>query len=942
MATDLTIRTCSSCAHAAICPNREAFMAFYNHRDEVMVKCGDGTGNLDDTQAVTVRIEHRYLDGPGLEQLYRELGLGNGFGCNPCMWANGCPLNGWKHPYDTPIYMPYPHAAGYIAPLCQGARTPNGDRIQFIAPVAPPATNQVHASPYPPFSTKYTSCSDCPNLNNDKVDYAKLGGTVYSTFDVTNLDTEIDKVINLADIPTPTSIMAGYQRAESNPETFTVTSEENIFIIYYTYGTSSTTPIPDPIPDAMSEDEIKSAGLNRKLEIFYGEESYFIGSNLKSSANSMQNLYCTGIIAGIPRYNGPGDISISYGSRMMCRTDGDGYIRNVHMLGASDYKYMIGTTTAATHNPLAVMEAAESDTIQLVIEHHKDWKLDEDALKRQVAPYAEIEIATAFASSSDRAAESIFITFGETDVHMALQFIHRAYYDNSAYTKINYDTWDPAKLYLSMATMKGELAGTEYIALKPETLRVFNDKSIDSPSYDTQAPDTKIVSTLYGRMRGYSLNASARKQYSSNLGDIMAPENVESPTEIRFLSTGEVAPHVYWAMWGLNESALATVFGEKFSEFYTGSFSSPEIGVSTLCTRTKSLTATYAVRNGKIDLNYEPSALRKLIDTKTAEMAEVGIDLTFFILPDDYQSFDLINQYPTSENDSGSGKIPAGMLHVSGDESLHSISQYMVMDSTKIPDTIGKVVHLLIVAQPKNILGFAYNEQNFIAYNAEVQMFQKELKLTLIFDGSEMNPSFGYDASKMKGYELSGVAPEDMDAVFISISDTNVIELTGDKAQYYKLANTLDIKYQEDVTCKVYRPGCTTDPEVSTFAVPYRYATDISFASTQLCSVKSITVDGATLFEIIEEEVANKVTHRESFATLTFDTFNASCERKDNDIIVHLSNVGKDLEVIVEYQEGSQGVSAVCERCADYVETAPYKFMEWVPLCNDYAAGSNS
>ena len=106
--------------------------------------------------------------------------------------------------------------------------------------------------------------------------------------------------------------------------------------------------------------------------------------------------------------------------------------------------------------------------------------------------------------------------------------------------------------------------------------------------------------------------------------------------------------------------------------------------------------------------------------------------------------------------------------------------------------------------------------------------------------------------------------------------------------------------------------------------------------------MKSITVDGATLFEIIEEEVANKVTHQESFATLTFDTFNASCERKDNDIIVHLSNVGKDLEIIVEYQEGSQGVSAVCERCADYVETAPYKFMEWVPLCNDYVAGSNS
>lgn len=945
MATDLTVRTCASCAHAAICPNRETFMSFYRHRNETMVKCGDGSGHLDTTNEITVRVEHRYLDGPALEELYKELGLGTSFGCNPCMQSYfGCPLNGWKHPYDTPIYAPYPHAAGYIAPLCQGARTPNGDRIQFVAPMLPPNTNQVHASPYPPFP-KYTTCGECPSFNPDKkIDYAKLGGTIYSTFGVSEIQAEEGSIIHLADIPTPKEIRGGYYRSDKNPVSFVAESEEDTFIIYYTYE-GSQAEIPQNDPNAMTEQELIDAGKMHILEIFHGSESYFIDHGYLTNINFDQSVFCDGIVAEIPRKDEEGNTIIFHNDRMCLNSseDDEGCMTPLiekHDAGKFFTQYLDGN--------FARIKAAEGDAIILLVEFHQACRIDLDALKQQIEPYADISFVYMGAVHQNRYAVRIEIRIKDSDIHMALPFIYCGVIDTTYNDSIiDYDPWDTSLLMLGTKSARMITHGGKVVdAEKPCYLRYLNDPNLEtSPSYEAMAPNENIVTRLYATLIGYTEEGEKRKTFDSTMGDLIPNTSVEAPQAIGFGETEPIEEGVkkYWGMWGLVPEEMEAVIGVKLDKLYGDNIESTLVKVDEKGLNLATLDEVYPIMTKKYDLIYQPNMIPKLVDEITAKLDEAGMKAACYLIPDDAKEVLLQNRYPDSEEDLNA--IPEGTVKLNSEEedTTHDLSEYLVTKDITVEDAL-KQYHLLLIAQPKSIVGFAYNEQNFIGYEIQISTFQKEISLTAIFDGKDMNPLQSYPSLKnMTGYELHGVVSEDVDKVIIDIKEGNVVELTGDKALFYRLSNTMDVKFQEIITCKVYRPGYeSTNPEVSTFAIPFRFATDITFSSTQLCSIKDIVVEGHPLYSIEEVEVAGVTKHEEKFYIIDVSSFHATCQRKDDSIVISLSNVGTNLSISIDYQEGSEGVSTVCERCADYVDTAPYKFMEWVPLCKDFVAGSEN
>ena len=215
MATDVSARICDTCRMASLCPHKEKFMAFYENRDKVMVKCLDDDGQLNNAQEIEVRVEHRYMDGPGLKEVYQSLNLKEP-GWWPCAaHYTGCPFK--RHPFDTPIYAPYPHAAGYVEPLCTDARDAAGNRLPFVAPPATPRTNEYHVSPYPTYKGFIWDCNSCNyrDPNQKEVDYAKLGGTVYSTFHIDYIVTKVGETLQLDNIPTPENIHKGYQRVQA-------------------------------------------------------------------------------------------------------------------------------------------------------------------------------------------------------------------------------------------------------------------------------------------------------------------------------------------------------------------------------------------------------------------------------------------------------------------------------------------------------------------------------------------------------------------------------------------------------------------------------------------------------------------------------------------------------------------------------------------------------
>lgn len=281
MSLSQTGAPCLTCVHGSICPHRDDYMKFYTHRDRVMCKTndhsmGDDLNTVDPSTRVTVYVEHRYLNGPALDQLYQDLGLGGPSYC--CLVPqNRCPLSRvgagecfHKNYYDSPVLSKWNAPLGYISPLC--APTPERWEANKFLPQKRPLPDM---------------CNSCAIAKGVKPGAsAELVGTPYSTFQVTQYETERDNDLNLEDIPIPSMLHAGYARNYVKGTTIHIEDESTRVVCYYDWqgpgSNSSTTTDP-----ALSEEEITKEKLRTRIQILSGDAALTYTGPLKDIEKKM-------------------------------------------------------------------------------------------------------------------------------------------------------------------------------------------------------------------------------------------------------------------------------------------------------------------------------------------------------------------------------------------------------------------------------------------------------------------------------------------------------------------------------------------------------------------------------------------------------------------------------------------------------------------------------
>ena len=913
MAIDLSARICSSCAHASICPDRETFMSFYDHRDQVMVKCGDGSGDVDTSDEITVRVEHRYLDGPGLEKLYNELGL-KGAGYLPCMSSfYGCPL-WYKHPFDTPVYSPYPRPAGYIEPICGGARTPGGARIPFVAPCAPPPTNQIYAAPYS--SPKLWSCDSCPGKTTFD-DFAKLGGTVYSTFAVGELKANAGDTVSIDDIAIPTEMMAGYQRDGSNPASFLIEDESTKIIIYYSYVGTVEDPV-DP-PDYVIEEEIFNQ--YQSVTFFIGTAAFYYPpiDNFRTLSGTLKR--CT----------------LGTGRRTL-----DGVVKapgsTINLKWREDHK---------DFKPSIDNEEAKSFSLDGV-GTFEVWLLEGDTI--------EFDLAVPDGYDFDRYMTGLYNTDGiivvhhyydtESDVNRVRIIFTMGHYSESiplcfsksslvqdpiTYPPINYDTFNREwnlianDLIIPLNWLKESVE-----EMRPCALRKWpKEKVKETPSYADNAPTDEVASRMQLEIVGYTNEVEKRKTFKP-IATIYPASVVALPNEIRFNESGEDAKLCYWALWRMNFESWKIYAKSLATEWdFDPTPESPPILVNPKTENGEDLDEVCDVLYSSITKNYEHAYLKKWEDELNGIGTSSNIRFALYALPDQMYGFYLQNRYGADENDPNFWPTATVKVNENGVTIDHNLEEYRVSDTTA-PKLSQKI---LMVMQPISPAGLTHRAQNFVAVCVDLTIAPIPVTLKLNFDGSKYNPAQSVNIADMKSYELIGVAAEDINDVSLSI-DGNIAELTGSKAPFYKITSG-ECTYTEDIKIHSIYEACKREEE-SMIQVPLSGFADIDLNTPDGARLSSITINDLDLYEFAKTTVDGHESLGDIFHRLDSDQFQAICTWKDQTMVVSIAKVKIPLTIKATYIPKSNDGVYGCERCKDYVDTSPYDYLEWVPICHNF------
>ena len=996
MAVDLSARICTNCKHASLCPHREEMMAFYQNRDKVMVKCANDDGTIDTSESVSIRIEHRYLDGPGLEELYKQMNLG-GAGWYPCQLPNtGCPF--LRHPFDTPIFAPYPNPVGYIEPLCRGARDAVGNRLQYIAPVAPPRTNEYHVSPYPTYKgmmyTSNWSCSSCAQKDqcSGEVDYAKLGGTVYSTFGITYVDSEIGGTIVTADIATPDTVMGGYERVSNTPDAFEVDSETNVFIIYYTYVGDQKEPT-----DYHTEEELKKEKLLHRMEFFYGGRTFAYPSSTANPAVAMGVSILGATCVTNPRQKEDGTVLCAPYDFIPVRSNGTGIF-------VYDYDGVSSTDTANDRKNKALdvsnvnyqtsMELVEGDIVQIQYVFDKKWKLDAEMMKLMnygidLIPFEVSEVYM----TGDLVQSTLTFPVPKGDFTVQTCLVKRSYQQDPVnYPGINYvDYWEPDQIMWGRQQVAVTIQNEVVMANQPIPPRKWsNNLTTDSmPFYATNyPPDDASIVRPYFNLLGYTDQLENRYTFDDDT-KIFTAEEMEyeilatnSLEEIR--SSGDNALLTHKTPSGATVSTRMKTHEQRFymkknpnNEQNTVTDESflvtdvdmlrggaamwkldPEkieaqiIPVLTAVDPNLKVTETipsvviepsdmlenwdeediadpymdeiYPATQMEWSMPYMPNnALRLLQSLRYATMPD-NFQFSLFRIPSNVENCVVWSTWP--ENESITDHDPHATIKLK-DGTEVQLSDYKVTDTSEFPDELDCTY--LLVVQPIYLYGMTKYYQNFKMYQIHVTQTRHEVSLTAIFDGSKMGLRMP-PLDQAKELRLMGVYPADQGQVAISINE-NVIDLTGDRAPFYVLSNTMDLQYLQTVTTNcTYDNACQS--ETVQYEVGYRDAYTFDFAIPNGHSIVKIEVDGTVLYEIVDGE---RVDH----GTISLaDGMGAYLitDSSGSVMMVAVTAISKDFSIDVTYHIGNDGSIEGCDRCKGYVDTSTRDWLEWLPICLDF------
>lgn len=856
---------CNYCAHAAVCPNRDIFMKFFENRDKIMVKCGNDDGSVDTSKQVSIRVEHRYLDGPALEKIYRDLNLGH-TGLLPCLAAYGicCPI---KQPFDSPIYGRYPNAIGYIDNLCHNARDAAGNRIPFVAPPAPARTNEVHASPftttYPGLSNQYWNCGGCAYADQcgNGFDPNKLGGTVFSTFEVDYLDVNIGDIVSIDSIPMPETIAPYYERAEGdcNQPTFTIEDETTLIIIYYAYVGKP----PMPVPSYDSLDTLKEQGKVHTMNFFYGPRSYVYPS-LSSATIVQMRTVMLGVVAGLGRVDSTGKVLASPGQIIPFRQNGKGILK-------LDYEnaYAPDDNSIAMRNyqnPIDVSsvdfqtcdELVEGDTIIISFTFVKKWLLDVPMMR--VLNFGKlIEYQNSQYINGDHALNYLTTLVSSEDFTIQTCLSDR----NKAMDQVNYpviayeDYWLTDEVHWGLrpvATTQGDQIVMVDQPIPPRKWSKFVVTD-NMPYYATDCPpdDTCIVRPGF-TLLGYTDDGTARQSFDEDM-PIFSAEEMEynilqtndgldiqannedilsvhkEPTltykyaqgrlyqekdgddadliisEARFLDTGENADNIAWAIWELDFEELL----QNIEQRYQGTLSPSEkhgceIVIADLASDpnetgsdAEPMLSIQQPISLELTMEYKPNQAMNLKELLgSIDITPNNFQYRLYRIPANASKITLWNTWP--ENELSTDHAPHGTFLCGDDEEI-LFSTMEVRDDSEMDwkslDALES--EYILIVEPEHVYGMSSLYQNYVPYHLFLSATKVKTTLTLVFDGSKMEYSscINIDNGSLRGYELSNIYPEDAGLVAINVESLPMVELTGVRSQFYELERVVNRRCEQ-------------------------------------------------------------------------------------------------------------------------------------------------
>lgn len=248
---------CYGCSKALICPYKETFQKLCANIDKLKVNKDDMDATPIDTY--TIRVEHRYIDGPGLEQNLSNLGI------KPtnrhCTLNRACPMTPWwSDPIrDNGVPIGYP-----IDRVARDARDCNGEKIPYRPRHTMEKTNIITRNDKDlPFRV---NCFSCPYRETEmssqleelikscaatfRVDYAEIvkGATVLT---------------DMVALTTLNNYEVDYSRT---PEQWTIKSERDVITIYYKYNDPASDP-DDSVDSIPTVESLREQGYGISLSL---------------------------------------------------------------------------------------------------------------------------------------------------------------------------------------------------------------------------------------------------------------------------------------------------------------------------------------------------------------------------------------------------------------------------------------------------------------------------------------------------------------------------------------------------------------------------------------------------------------------------------------------------------------------------------------------------
>lgn len=980
MATDLSARICENCANSSVCPHREVFLKFFENRDKILVGCGDENGNIDTSVTVKVRVEHRYMDGPGLEEVYRNLGL-TGSGGSPCVsWGGACPIL-CHHPFDSPIYAPHPHAAGYIEPLCRGARDNNGNQIPFITPLATPRTNEVHAQPYPTYpGLNWWSCKSCANAGHCSAangDYNKIGGTVFSTFGITYVDAKIGSEVNAADIETPKTIQANYRRLNNTPASFKISSEEDVIVIFYEHYEDVT--VVDPYK-WMTMDEIREKGLTHDVEIFYNDLSYIYPSFDGVSSVAM-NVKLEGVICGsINRRNSDGSIEITTGQRvaigytnkisdaLQTSKHEDLFTLSQEILGAYAGDIISVTDESMVSKDQTIdisvgnyrkLDMVEGDILVIGLYMPEEYTIDLNMM-RMMNYGGDLSVSMA-ANSTGNGLRYIrlMVNIHSDDIVLQTCIVRKDYMDDEAtYRPIDYlSTWDNHQIAWNMEKITAMNGKTPVIVYRPIAPRkwpaaYFNDKT---PSYREDCPPSSayIVRPFFDLI-GYTTEASKRMTYDPSI-QINPAFAYTYPRELRFLATREKTNKAVWAMWTIRHDMVNNFMLNALDLMNTNieKNDSPNVMINlakeidSSSVEDRDLRVFDDVHCFSMNMDYTPNNAKTVYELfKTMVLPDNFIG-KLYALPTGAKSVDMRSRYEIETIDHA----PIGVVTYEDPDLgtlTMSLAECEVNEDTVEQFNPGLNQTYIFAVYPSNCAGVSVYCQNFVVYQFDVVQAVRKTTATFIMDGKDLSVNGGVSGvimfDKMKAYELSNIYPEDAGKVFLKLDpDTSIISLGGERAKYYDLSSTCDLSYQQTLTVNCVYKDDTVMDQSSQYAVAYKGAYKLDFLAPEGDCIIGVNATSGnetkTLMWINDDKEI--ILENASFSngtsigiTETKNVVTGQPLNQSGAYTLHFWDIAEDCVVNVIFMHGDNGTIYGCSRCRGYVDSSEYPYIEWVPVCS--------